>query len=65
MYLYAANKQEETTLRIPKILHFVWISRPIPPKYIAAIEKFENDNRDYEVANSLAVNGSLEFFFYK
>lgn len=49
IYLYATNTQDEPSLKIPKILHFVWISRPIPTKYIAAIDKFKNDNKDYKI----------------
>ena len=59
MYLYATNKLEKPSLRIPKILHFVWVSRTIPAKYVAAIDKFKKDNEDYEVDRIVTVNNSL------
>ena len=58
MYLYATNKLEKPSLRIPKILHFVWVSRTIPAKYVAAIDKFKKDNKDYEVTRIVTVYGS-------
>ena len=61
MYLYPANRLEESelSLGIPKILHFVWVSRTIPAKYVAAIDKFKKDNEDYEVDRIVTVNNSL------
>lgn len=49
MYLYSNNTQRDNSTWVPKILHFIWVSKPIPTKYINAIEKFEADNKDYEI----------------
>ena len=44
-YAAARDKNNE----VPKILHFLWVVKLIPPKYLNAISGFEKNNPDYEV----------------
>ena len=40
---------KEDSWKIPKSLHFLWIGRPMPQKYIRNIERFSKHNPTYQV----------------
>ena len=44
---FASKKDEDSN--VPQILHFLWVGKPIPEKYLDAIIGFEKTNTDYEV----------------
>ena len=43
-------KEREENYNVPKIIHFIWIGRPIRKEYILNIQSFAV-NSDYEVKN--------------
>ena len=44
---FAANRDEDNY--VPMILHFLWVGKPIPEKYLDAVIGFEETNTDFEV----------------
>ena len=44
---FAANRDEDNY--VPTILHFLWVGKPIPEKYLDAVIGFEETNTDFEV----------------
>ena len=44
---YAAARDENHD--VPKILHFLWVFKLLPAKYLDAISAFKKNNPDYEV----------------
>ena len=44
---FAANKDEKNY--VPMILHFLWVGKPIPERYLDAVIGFEAINTDFEV----------------
>ena len=50
-YEYAYDKDESTS--IPKIWHFLWISKPLQDEHVAAISKFAKNNPNFEVCKKI------------
>jgi len=48
-YLSAKEFSKDTSMKVPRILHFLWIYQPIPDKYLEAITEFEKNNPDYQI----------------
>ena len=51
-YKFASNEYaaaRDKNHDVPKILHFLWVFKLIPAKYLDAISAFEKNNPDYEV----------------
>ena len=44
---FVANKDENNY--VPMILHFLWVGKPIPERYLDAVIGFEETNTDFEV----------------
>ena len=51
-YSYAKIAGREASLDVPERIHFVWMGRVLPKKYIKNMRTFKN-NTSYEVSNRL------------
>ena len=54
--------EKEIIFKVPTKLHFVWIGKEIPEKYIDNILSFEKYNRQYEVIMALSSFSKLPFY---
>ena len=54
--------EKEIIFDVPTKLHFVWIGKEIPQKYIDNILSFEKYNRQYEVIMALSSFSKLPFY---
>ena len=52
-YIYIYIWDKEIIFDVPAKLHFVWIGKEIPNKYMDNIISFQNYNRQYEVIRAL------------
>ena len=46
--------QQESTYKLPRILHFIWVGAPIKPNYVDSINLFAIHNPNYKVRSKEA-----------
>ena len=46
--------QQESTYKLPRILHFIWVGAPIKPNYVNSINLFALHNPNYKVRSKEA-----------
>lgn len=48
-YILKSKKIDLSVIRIPKIIHFIWLGSPIPERYKKHIQTFKDKHTDWEI----------------
>ena len=63
-YRFSTFWEKETSLEVPLRLHFLWVGKEIPDKYIDNILSFIKYNEHYEVRNTRKFPYTSSFIRY-